>query len=361
MPQCCRKLVWVLYALAVVSHATVCYSEEQQSSPEATTCFSPSSSFADHDVVLVKIGGSSITNKAQKETLNQEALDWFAEAVRPVLSRNFCAPSGSDDIDTGRIHNIESALAKGRPIAFVVVHGAGSFGHHQAKEFGLQGQTAAAPTAAAVDEKQRRFAMQGLATTRLSVLHLNHYVVSSLLANGINAIGISPCFSNRHMEADGRDTVAQEELIQSVEASLKAGLVPVLHGDACLYGRDGAGILSGDTVVEILAKAPWISRVLFLTDVDGVFDKDPRMYSDANLLRSIQVDAKTGSIVGVKVDASGSSHEQDTTGGLKTKLASAVAVVNLGLNVTIARCGSTSARQAIQSIADIERATILFR
>ena len=34
----------------------------------------------DIDVMLVKIGGSSITNKGEKESINAESLDWFLYA-----------------------------------------------------------------------------------------------------------------------------------------------------------------------------------------------------------------------------------------------------------------------------------------
>jgi uridylate kinase len=61
--------------------------------------------------VLVKIGGSSITDKATREALNESALDWFARSL--------------------------TSSSHGMNLTFVIVHGAGSFGHHTAKEYGL--------------------------------------------------------------------------------------------------------------------------------------------------------------------------------------------------------------------------------
>jgi isopentenyl phosphate kinase len=98
---------------------------------------------------------------------------------------------------------------------------------------------------------------------------------------------------------------------------LRAGLIPVLHGDACLYGSRGAGILSGDTVMEMIGRAPWVSRAIFLTDVDGVFTKDPKSDPSAQLLQEIAV--SNGDIVAVNLEASGSTHEHDVTGGLKVR------------------------------------------
>ena len=56
---------------------------------------------------------------------------------------------------------------------------------------------------------------------------------------------------------------------------------------------------------------------VFLTDVDGVFTKDPRIDPRARLLRTIQVEPNTANIVAADFEASGSSHAHDVTGGLE--------------------------------------------
>ena len=53
-----------------------------------------------------------------------------------------------------------------------------------------------------------------------------------------------------------------------------------------------------------------------ITDVDGVFDEDPRKNPNARLLERIFVDPATGAIQ-MDLNASGSSHEHDVTGGLE--------------------------------------------
>jgi isopentenyl phosphate kinase len=69
--------------------------------------------------------------------------------------------------------------------------------------------------------------------------------------------------------------------------------------------------------MEMLGKSDWVSRAVFLTDVDGVFTKDPRNDPSAQLLRTIEVDKVTAAVVSVDLEVSGSSHEHDVTGGLK--------------------------------------------
>jgi isopentenyl phosphate kinase len=262
---------------------------------------------------LIKVGGSSITDKAIKETLNNDAIDWFARILSSEVSTSFRSLSSSDNDKTCRSTNT----------AFVIIHGAGSFGHQSAKEYGLKGQMYAPQPVAnrtgsgEEEELNRRYVMQGLAQTRLSVQTLNRHVVSTFIDHGMNAVSISPCFSVPSMQAHGGDETTINFLSTLVRSTLQAGLVPVLHGDACLYGESEAGILSGDTLMEMLGKADWVSRAIFLTDVDGVFTKDPRNDPSAQLLRTIEVDKETAAVVSVDLEVSGSSHEHDVTGGLK--------------------------------------------
>jgi isopentenyl phosphate kinase len=275
------------------------------------------------DVVLIKVGGSSITNKAVKETLNTDAIDWFARILSSEVSTSFQSLSSPQHTINESNTPDNDKTCRSTNTAFIVIHGAGSFGHQSAKEYGLKGQMFAPQPVAnhtgseEQEELHRRRIMRGVAQTRLSVQTLNRYMVSTFVEHGINAVSISPCFSVPSMQAHGGDETTTSFLSTLVRSTLQAGLVPVLHGDACLYGESEAGILSGDTLMEMLGKSDWVSRAVFLTDVDGVFTKDPRNDPSAQLLRTIEVDKVTAAVVSVDLDVSGSSHEHDVTGGLK--------------------------------------------
>jgi isopentenyl phosphate kinase len=279
-------------------------------------------SLEEMDVVLIKVGGSSITDKAIKETLNVDAIDWFARILSSEVSTSFRSLSSTRHTNES-ITSDNDKTCRSTNTAFVVIHGAGSFGHQSAKEYGLKGQMYAPQPVAnrtgsvEKEELHRRHIMQGVAQTRLSVQTLNRHVVSSFIEHGMNAVSISPCFSVPSMQAHGGDETTISFLSTLVQSTLQAGLVPVLHGDACLYGESEAGILSGDTLMEMLGKADWVSRAVFLTDVDGVFTRDPRNDPSAQLLRTIEVDTDTAAVVSVDLEVSGSSHEHDVTGGLK--------------------------------------------
>jgi isopentenyl phosphate kinase len=317
--------------------------EEEETSPRPL----------DVDVVVVKIGGSSITDKASFEKLRPDVLNWFARTLAASIGNEFmdpeapssvvsCALDDEDHLEKRQSaacsnitdSSIETAAQPSSQRAFIIVHGAGSFGHFQAKQYGLKGQSTPPTidttknnnTSANIltinDTGRWRYQNRGLASTRLSVQKLNRLVVETLLDNGINAVGISPCINIPGVEAH---VTFQPEPIsmlkQVVRRTIQAGLVPVLHGDACLYGNDQVGILSGDTLVEVLGNSSWVSRAVFLTDVDGVFTDDPRTNPNVTLLREIAVDPMTKDLVlesdQQTVKASGSSHGHDVTGGLK--------------------------------------------
>eukprot|EP00591_Stephanopyxis_turris_P007868 CAMPEP_0195524808 /NCGR_PEP_ID=MMETSP0794_2-20130614/24869_1 /TAXON_ID=515487 /ORGANISM="Stephanopyxis turris, Strain CCMP 815" /LENGTH=330 /DNA_ID=CAMNT_0040655115 /DNA_START=35 /DNA_END=1027 /DNA_ORIENTATION=+ len=294
-------------------------------------------------IVLIKLGGSSITDKATIETLNDVMLEWIANVI--------CSASSNNNNNTNT--------------KFIILHGAGSFGHHMAKEYGLRGQSHPAPSntvsSRSSSQLQREHSMQGLAKTRLSVLRLNWEVCKSFIHKDIPAVGISP-FSIPCMQAHGGDSKgSMSNLARVVRDSMDAGLLPVLHGDACLYG-DRSGILGGDTLAFGLGTHELldVDEVIFMTDVDGVYTSDPNDDivdgDSAELMDVIRVD-ESGIILS-DVCASGSSHDHDVTGGLRTKLKASADIAKNGIDVKIVKCGSASAVQAVLG-EPIDRGTII--
>jgi isopentenyl phosphate kinase len=151
--------------------------------------------------------------------------------------------------------------------------------------------------------------------------------VSYLIDAGINAVGLSPGISYPNLQAHGgNEQEGVTTLVLAIKQALGAGLIPVLHGDAGLYGdftngrrSMGAGILSGDTLLEVIAThelmKPYLSRAVFLTDVEGVYSRDPKLYNDVQLLKVIEIDKLSGRVI-TDVLVTGSTHEHDVTGGL---------------------------------------------
>ena len=93
------------------------------------------------EVIVLKMGGSSLTDKANRETIHEEALEWFSRAIASSVDSSFLSPpeedmTSNDGAEEG--DNAEACLEKigmKQPIlgkrkrAFIVIHGAGKAYH----------------------------------------------------------------------------------------------------------------------------------------------------------------------------------------------------------------------------------------
>jgi isopentenyl phosphate kinase len=77
----------------------------------------------------------------------------------------------------------------------------------------------------------------------------------------------------------------------AIDAMLDKGFMPVLYGDAVIDMSRGFGIMSGDAIVVELANRLThpVTQIVYLTDVDGIFDKNPKLDPDAVLFPEIIV------------------------------------------------------------------------
>jgi len=251
--------------------------------------------------LVVKLGGSAVTDKTCFETVRVAALRETACA----LSR--------------------SPLLAGT----VLVHGAGSFGHFHAREHGVSRGTA-----------HSAFSWRGFALTRSSVTRLNGIVLTALLEQGIAACGLPPF--PRWVLCGGALTDTDAPLGE-VRSLLSRGVVPVLHGDAVFDEARGAAILSGDTLVEELCAALRPTRAVFLTDVAGIFDRPPGE-DGAALLRRIVV-GPSGEVVDLPQMRTAA---HDVTGGVAAKLSAAARVAAGGVPVVIVEVGTVHAEAALR-------------
>ncbi|MFY9750423.1 MAG: isopentenyl phosphate kinase [Methanoregula sp.] len=177
------------------------------------------------DRIILKLGGSVITDKGADCRVNHAALSGIAADIAVVPA-------------TG----------------IVVVHGAGSCGHPEARKYRLDQGVAAGQT-------------EGIAVTHRAVSALNAEVVAALRSAGVQALGVHPLHAG---VADKGRLVAFES--RHLEKMLALGMVPVIHGDVVMDLSRGACIVSGDQLVRYLAVALKCNRVGLATDVPGVLD-----------------------------------------------------------------------------------------
>ena len=140
-------------------------------------------------------------------------------------------------------------------VPLVIIHGAGSFGHPQAKEHRIgEGPT-----------------RRGLIETHRAVMKLNNAIIKALNRAGLDAIGVHPLdfiMMRENRVADLDSTV--------IEKMIEFGLTPVLHGDVVMDSERGASVISGDQILRELGSRLEVSRVGAGTNVDGVLDKRGR-------------------------------------------------------------------------------------
>ncbi len=246
-------------------------------------------------VTIVKLGGRAITDKSTRETLDEAALekcavllrDALCAKTRKMMSSNDSSSSSSaldddDDFDDdGKEERQDEEV-------MIAIHGAGSFGHMDAKECGL-------------GEKERKMMKMkskafedGCAKTRASVQKLNAIVTERLEKdNEITVlrrhVGDAWRFNEKgEVEIDnGRVGVREycEEQCSSSASSTSTPSLLLLHGDVVEDAAHGRSILSGDRIALEVAKAyamestrknkPVVIRVVFITGARGVFNRDP--------------------------------------------------------------------------------------
>lgn len=215
--------------------------------------------------------------------------------------------------------------------------------------------------------RDQQSAVEGFTLTRQSVTQLNHHVVSALIAAGVPAVGLSPCGVWTTASRQPQQTGAG---IAAVQAVLQQGMVPVLHGDCVMDTQLGVTILSGDTIIRVLAKALQPQYCVFLTDVAGLYTAPPDGKPDAVLVQTVEVypdgswqvpavpAAATATVGNDKRDTVGSGSDgkvsvqlsaavHDTTGGIATKIQEAAGVVLAGCPVVIVQAGTAAGAAAV--------------
>ncbi|XP_038706381.1 isopentenyl phosphate kinase isoform X1 [Tripterygium wilfordii] len=294
---------------------------------------------------IVKLGGAAITCKNELENINEDSLELVASHLRQAMNIGSCSEKvvsldwskrpGISEVSCN-VDDFKDQFTED-PRSFVVVHGAGSFGHFQASKSGVHKGGLNQPLVKA-----------GFVATRISVTTLNLEIVRALAREGIPSIGMSPfpCgWSTRHRNIASAD-------LSAVAKAVDCGFVPVLHGDAVLDELQGCTILSGDVIIRHLAASMKPEFVVFLTDVFGVYDRPPAE-PNAVLLKEIAVcEDGSWSVVqpalenmNKQVEITVAAH--DTTGGMVTKISEAAMIAKLGIDVYIVKAATSHALRAL--------------
>ncbi len=205
---------------------------------------------------VLKVGGSVLTRKDERESYDSRSADRVYDAVADA----------AEDL--------------------VLVHGAGSFGHPHAEERGFDDGSVVDDATAAYEVQQ-------------AVRLLNDVVVEELLERGVDVFAVHPS-SCSYRDGDG----VFEVDAGVAEAAVGTASLPVLHGDVVVDGRGGYSVVSGDDVAVELARE-FDAELGMCTAADGVIGEDLELLDHVR-----HPDAAA--------DLDGS--DTDVTGGFESKL-----------------------------------------
>jgi undecaprenyl diphosphate synthase len=232
-------------------------------------------------IVLVKIGGSLITDKTKPFSLKKKALTIIAQEVK-------------------------ASLASGTQL--VVGHGAGSFAHVPAKKYGTK------------DGFTDGSGLYGAAEVADTAAQLNRIVVAALLKAGVPAFTISPSaiMGAENQELSWLDT-------RSVEHTLMQGFLPVLYGDVVLDSGQGATIFSTERVLGYMGlalkeKGYQVKQVIHCGQTNGVYDAQGQTIE---LITPKTIKKHLRTLTG--------SHGADVTGGMIHKVEETLNLAEQGI------------------------------
>ena len=234
------------------------------------------------DAILVKLGGSLITDKAQAETPRPQVIARLADEI--------------------------ARAAPDLPERLIVAHGSGSYGHVAAHRYGIAGGIRSPEQIPGISITQERAAV------------LHRLVAIGLVEAGALPFSIAP--SSCVIAEAGRPVSFDAEPLR---LALGQGLMPVLYGDVVMDRAWGASICSTERLFELLARTLppegiAIRRVLWLGETDGVWDEAGRT------IPRISAEGP-----GEATSAIGSSAATDVTGGMRHRVETALALARMGI------------------------------
>jgi isopentenyl phosphate kinase len=226
------------------------------------------------ELILIKLGGSLITDKNRPHTARPDVIQRLAE-------------------------EIQIARMKKPQLSLIIGHGSGSFGHRAAKKYG---------THLGVNSTDEWL---GFVNVWQEANALNHIVLDILHAAGIPVIRIAPSAA-----VTAQNGILHSWDIHPLQMALKAGIVPVVYGDVIFDHVLGGTILSTEALFGYLAEKLHPQRMLLAGLEPGVWLDFP----DCQQL----IDRITpANYLQIKKSIFGSA-SMDVTGGMEDKVQKAL-------------------------------------
>lgn len=172
-------------------------------------------------MILIKLGGSIITNKEKPLSPRKKVVENIAKNLKKI----------------------------DEPI--IIVHGGGSFGHYWSVKYDMH-------------TKPNRYDMHGVSIVKNSMIDLNKIILNVFVKNKLNPYSLPPTDF-----MSGNIPVIKK--VKEITKIAKSGLIPITYGDALWYGNKKTYILSGDKIMTHLAKILKPRLVIFALNEDGLY------------------------------------------------------------------------------------------
>ncbi len=239
------------------------------------------------ETVLVKLGGSLITDKSRSFTVRREVVERLASEI--------------------------NAARRSRESRLILGHGGGSYPHQPAMEY---------ETHKGLIRPDSRY---GFAMVQDAAARLNRIVVAALLEQGVSAVAVSP--SSACIAEHDRIT---EFYTRPLQRMLEAGMLPVVYGDVGIDLAKGCCILSTEEILYSLAADLGGRRVIMAGKTGGVYTADPNLDPDARHIERINRQ-NFESVKRHLTDSDGI----DVTGGMLLKVGRAIEAAERGIETQI--------------------------
>ncbi len=172
-------------------------------------------------MLLIKLGGSIITNKKKPLSAKRKTIDNIVYSFRKI----------NED--------------------FVVVHGGGSYGHYWSVKYDMH-------------TKPKKYDPKGVSIVKNSMIELNTIILDSFLKNKMNPYCLPPTDFVMGNKPINRKILEIKKIANS-------GLIPITYGDALWYGNKKSYILSGDKIMSLLARVLRPRLSIFVLNEDGLY------------------------------------------------------------------------------------------
>ena len=238
-------------------------------------------------MIILKIGGSILANKDAVSEVDTKSLKRIASEIKSSLDNSFKE--------------------------LIIVHGAGSFGHPPAKKYKIGEK---------FDESEYPQKRIGFCETQNAVKKLNMYICEAFIDEGLPVVAIP---ASSFMRATNKRIT--DGNLDSFKRYLEKGFIPVIYGDVVLDDELEICVISGDQLIQYLAKNLNPDMVVLGTDVDGVYNKNPKTHDDAIFFD------KFSSLD--DLDTFEGTTNVDVTGGMVGKIKELLYLADLGIESKI--------------------------